>query len=260
LFSFYKSANAVLVLPKWLIIQDNQRAARVIVYNKSNVPKVVTFEWERRAINEEGKFVKLKPGETVNGYSPADPYIKFSPRKVVLQPKQNQKIRLMVQRPADMKQGEYRSHFAVHEEKLETAKNKSEGLKKQGMKGTIELSISTSIPVLLRHGETTIDYKITRAEIVKDEDLSHIDFTIENNSTRSIYGRVELECTYASGEVITETIRGIRLYVESKTIQKRFPIKVINTKNCQALKMKIFGKADREYLNKLVSEYDVYLM
>ena len=124
--------------------------------------------------------------------------------------------------------------------------------------GVFALQISTSIPVFLRHGPTKVNFSVSGAKITNDSDKTFLEYTILNESTRSLYGNVELACALSSeGDVQIESLGGIRLYAEAKRLNIKQEIKKINVNTCSSITVKVFGRADKDYLNKILAEYEV---
>jgi len=253
-------ANAVFVSPVLVIFEKHNRTARITINNRSKQTKVVTFDWQHRAMKPDGKIVKLKEGETSPGYRPADPYIKFSPRRVVLKPLQHQKIRLLVQRPADMEPGEYRSDLLIKEENYKEAERNVSAGKQKGISGEINFQVYKSIPVFIRHGDTHVNVKLQSAALITKDNKPHIHIELTNDSTRSLYGQIHLECQTASGEVIDEKFIMLRIYAEAKNI--KHDVKLfdrMDVSRCTSLKTKIIGRNDAEYAGKILSEINTTL-
>lgn len=249
-------AKAVHVSP-FMVVFDKNNAAVVTLNNRSNKAKVVTFQWARRYYNQQGVVKVLPEGQTAPGYRPADPYIKHSPRRVIIKPKTAQTVRLVARRPADMAPGEYRSHFTIMVEDLVSQKadpSKNAG----GVAGIVTMNVNTGIPVFIRQGETVIDAKIQQANIIQTPEGPALDVTVNNNGTRSLYTDVYVKCDGDAADN-GNYIGSLRLYVERKVAHKSYPItpKKMNLGQCANPVAKIIGVRDLEYGGKLVTETPV---
>ncbi len=242
---------ATFISPKRVIIADKQRAATITILNRSNKTMVYNFEWQRRAQQPNGKIKRLDEGENVAGYKPAEDYIVFSPRRVILKPGKKQRLRLLVRRPSDMAEGEYHSHFLI---KADPAKGEETKAKKT-FGGTIDIKTYAAMPVFLRHGQTYIDLNIKDARWYKKQDHEYISLFIENNSTRSIYALPKIECTTASGEISEISMPTIRAYPEWKGGVKEVPLPMgTSLANCAKTMISLYGNDDFEFRHKPVTE------
>lgn len=214
-------SHADYFLPKIVMIEHGARAATISIFNQSNYDKVYTFGWERRVQLPDGKRLKLDEGQTVEGYRPADDYLIYSPRQVVVPAGQSQKVRLLARRTADMLEGEYHSHFKISPDRLG---EKPPPEVNQGFGGVIELKTEFSLPVFLRHGKTNVDFEYQNIRTFEKEGRDHIGFTVLNNSTRSVHTNNLLECKI--GDKTHQVVNAlVRIYSESKSFPKELAFK-----------------------------------
>ena len=216
-------AYAVFVTPTIVTLDGNETTARITLNNRSPFTKVITLGWERRVLDDSGKVVLLEEGTTHPRYNPADPYIQYSPRRVILKPQQRQVIRLIVRKPQDLPEGEYRSHFLIQEENLidqELAQKTN-----KGVSGQVVVNIGKSIPVLLRHGQTAAEASFNSASFGTDEKGRKVlNYSVSFNGTRSIYAYVRLRCQI-DGEIKDFPVAPLRLYKERTLFEGRGIIK-----------------------------------
>ena len=245
-------AHAIFVSPTYVAFDKGKSTARLTLNNRSNQIKVITFEWERRAFDENGKTFFVEDGQVADNYSPADPYIEFSPRRVILKPMQRQTVRLIAKRPQDMASGEYRSHFLIKEEKIMNSPVKGEGEKK-GVAGEIIVNVNKSIPVFLRQGDTSVDVSLDKADMVSRGGKDFLDVSISNNSSRSIYGYVHLLCDVGN-EVLNFRVAPLRIFTEIDNITKSIPLSKVDTRQCNSIEGQVVGWNDFELSGRPLSQ------
>lgn len=250
-------AHATFVSPKRVTIPDGARAGQITIHNGTDQTMIYRFSWEDRAQKPGGEIMLLGEGETVPGYHSAKDMLKFSPRQVVLKPKSHQKIRILVQRPADLPEGEYHSHFLI---KAEPAGNGAldENKEQSGLKGLFHVRANVSLPVFLRQGATQINTSVDDAVLLNKGGRDLLKLKISNDSTRSFYARSELDCVSSDGKVESRTLPTVRIYTEVKSIDREMNVpKDFLLSGCTALKYKLMGTDDFEYKNKVISEINV---
>lgn len=251
------SAYAVFVTPVVVLFGKDQNTTRITLNNRSDKTKVVTFGWERRVLDQNGKARILQEGDPMPPtYHPLDPYVKFSPRRTILKPRQRQTIRLIAQRPQNMESGEYRSHFVIKEEDLvdQQAVKSSD---QNAVSGQVLVNLNKSIPVFLRHGETSVNAQLLNASYGRRENgKPSLDVSITNNSTRSVYAHIHLVCP---GEEVNATNRGVpvRLYAEVKNVTKSYKVKAEDVKTCPGLMAKLVPTNDAEFGGQVIAEIAV---
>ncbi|GJL85519.1 MAG: hypothetical protein DHS20C02_12940 [Micavibrio sp.] len=252
-------AWATFISPKRVMIEDKQRSARLTIHNGTDQTLVYRFEWEHRAQVAGGNVLLMKEGETVAGYRPAESMLRFSPRQVILKPNEHQRIRFLVQRPADMAEGEYHSHFLIKSEPMEEATPAPPPVvnPKTGIIGSLKVRTNASIPVFLRHGKTQVDFTLNSARLIQEDGLYYVRVQLNNNSTRSLYIKPELVC--GSGDNATSTIiRTIKLYTEGKSVNDDIPVpKAFDLSGCSSLQLKLSGTDDFEHKRKVITQIDV---
>ena len=124
-------SHAAFVSPTKVFIHDGRTSASVSIANTSDETLVYTFEWERRARSKDGKGMHLlQDGETFEGYRPADPYLVYSPRRVVVEPGETQRVRVFARRSKDMPPGEYRSHLKITADNVEPGQKNRDKLRR----------------------------------------------------------------------------------------------------------------------------------
>lgn len=253
------SAASAFVSPKRVMIEDRQSSRAITLFNSSNRPMVYTFEWERRVQLPDGTRKKLKDGETLEGYRPADEMLFYSPRQVVVPPGKFQVVRLLAKRPSNIEEGEYHSHLLIKPEPLaqkraqEESKSAedSENNPPKSVGGGMSVRTFMSIPIFVRHGTTNIDFAVRDVTLSKDQKTGRdrLDFVIDNNSTRSFYSKNTLECTKADGTVETINAGADRVYNESVTVPANYVLGVNQPAldQCEGLTLNIGAQSDFEY-------------
>lgn len=244
---FVSKSYAAFVSPTRVFINDGRNSSGISILNRSDETLVYTFEWERRVRSKDGKETfLLKDGETYDHYKPADPYLVFSPRRVVIEPGETQRVRIFARRPADMEPGEYRSHLKITSDSLEDPEKPNIS---EGFGGTLTIRPAMSIPVMLRTGKTVVDVKITGANIVREGNVDVAKIGMANSSTRSIYGWSLFKCTKPGvAEPVLAKSNGFRLYYETETLEEEFIVpKETPVSECSSLDVELYASRDLEY-------------
>ncbi len=250
--------QAAFISPTKIFIHDGQSTATLSISNMGDEALVYTFEWERRMLSKDGKTVTiLNEGETAEGYDPADPYLVYSPRRVVVQPGETQRLRIFVRRPKDMAPGEYRSHLKISSDSLHPKEKPVASASEFG--GVISVRTAVSIPVMLRTGKTEIKMDVLGSNIIKNGADNAVKVDIVNHSTRSIYGKSVFKCKLAgSGEVTATKSNGFRLYKESETLSDLFTIpSELDISKCSELNLELLSTRDPEYKDEPVATVKV---
>lgn len=150
-------ALATLVItPTRVTFDDRTRSAQVTLLNSGTEAGTYRVSFVRRHMKEDGSLIEVKEDEKGNF---SDEMIRYSPRQVTLPPGQSQVVRLMLRRPRDLTNGEYRSHMLF--QALPKPKNSIEQLESDNADNiVIEITplIGITIPVIVRHGELNASF------------------------------------------------------------------------------------------------------
>jgi len=205
--------------PKRVIFEGSQRSATVTLVN--NEPEAYTYRimWQMLRMNEQGKLERVNEGDDPGDLKIANDMIRYAPRQIRLEPGVAQTVRIMLRKPGNLADGEYRAHMLFMREPR-TVK-----MGEEGDKLAINLNIlyGMSIPIFVRQGELDADVEIDTVDAKRAGDKMSLDVQFERGGQRSVYGDVTVSWFGAGGEEnVLATVRGIGIYPEART--RRFEI------------------------------------
>jgi P pilus assembly chaperone PapD len=103
-------AGAVLfIYPTLIMFEGGERSATITLTNRGDATGTFETSWSELAMTDEGGLIK------VDGDTPwsIQRYVRYSPRRVTLEPSQSQVIKIALRRDQAVPEGEYYSHFKV---------------------------------------------------------------------------------------------------------------------------------------------------
>ena len=241
IFVFSLKAHATFISPGRIIIEANQNATTVRIINRSDQAYIYTFDWERRVQSPDSPKSRVLKEDDVPppGYIPADEYLIYSPRQVLVEPRGQQVVRLLARRPADMPAGEARSNLLVKPRPVEVVNDRRVGPNQFG--GGVRVIPQASVPVYLRTGQTFIDVNHENIQIFNKDGQPHISYTIVNNSTEHVFMAHDLVCERSGQDDIVGRIHVQRLYPEAKrlNIERAVPQAIPDPNSCEGLKLNL---------------------
>ena len=226
--SFQELVSAALVVtPTRIEFDARTRSEQVTLLNTGSESASYRISFKRRHMLEDGNLIEVKKGEKGNF---ADEMIRYSPRQVTLPPGKSQVIRLMLRKPRNLEDGEYRSHMLF--QALPKATNtlddnpdtKSEGI-------TIQLTpmIGITIPVIIRHG--TLDAALAIEDVKflaadKKNPQNRISLNMVREGTRSVYGDFKVTFTPEGNtvETVVSQIKGVAVYTPN--LNRRYALRL----------------------------------
>lgn len=228
---FPSAALADLMLyPTRVEIAGSKRSAQVELINRGQQAETYRISIVNRRMSDLGQ---ITPAETAQpGEQFADSMLRYTPRQVTLQPGGSQTVRISVRKPADLAPGEYRSHLQF--DRVPDSAGAAD-LENAARAAPNELSIvlkaliGASIPIIVRHGETTASVTLDSLMIERPGrgTAPELSFVFRRQGNRSTYG--DVVATYvAPGKKPIELARakGIAVYVPNTERRARLPLKL----------------------------------
>lgn len=220
-----QAAANLMVTPTRVVFDQRDRTAQVTLVNQGSESGDFRISFVRQNMTASGEFVTV--AEDQDGlYS--DPMVRFSPRQVRLPPGQSQVIRLMLRKPRDLADGEYRSHMlfqALPPPSSSSIENLAAGQNADDI--TIELIpiVGVSIPVIVRHGELSSKVSLGDARIVAVEGSQRLALDVERSGTSSAYGDIRVTFTPAGGEpLVVAQVNGVAVYANLDKRRLQIPL------------------------------------
>jgi P pilus assembly chaperone PapD len=195
---FALNAHAdILISPQRAVLSDNARQAVISLHNPGSVPRAYKLGWVERQVTEAGQIISLKDGENPRSIAAI---VRFSPRRVVVEPGQTQTVRLDYRPPANLQPGEYRSHLRIGMDPISDKNGNSQGTEvmrggdKDGLSFRIEALMSFSVPVFVRHGAGNAEVRISAIEPIveksKQGNVPALKVALTRSGEFSSYGRL----------------------------------------------------------------------
>jgi hypothetical protein len=208
---------------------DNRQAI-ISLHNPGKVPRAYSLKWVERRLNEDGQLTNIKEGENPSSITSM---VRFSPRRVVIEPGQTQTVRLDYRPPVDLKPGEYRSHLRIGMEPLTNSASGTAVMQgeREGMSFRLEALMSFTVPVFVRHGSSIATVQISAVEPSTITHDGMKDPALKVNLTRSgdfsAYGRLVVYQQMDAKAPVVEIgeAGGVAVYAEIGSMTREVPLK-----------------------------------
>ena len=224
----------VTVNPTRLILEDGQRSAAIKLINPADQTATYRISLINLEMKETGDIEELETAASsekrLESYFAQD-LLRYSPRQVVLPPRQAQIVRVQLMLPPGLEAGEYRSHMLFQEIPTQPGQG-NENQAETGINIELRAIYGVSIPIIVRQGETWAELEITDLELNKNtgSGTHELSLTINRLGNQSEYGDIEVSFTDNSGEkTLIAAVRGTAIYTD---VEKRdYKIGLRNTEN-----------------------------
>ncbi|MFC5344413.1 fimbria/pilus periplasmic chaperone [Brevundimonas staleyi] len=214
------------ISPRRVTFNESGRSASVYVFNQGDAPATYAVELVDRAMQADGQIVLASDvTEPMRSLSAAE-FIQYTPRRVTLQPRESQVIRVRVRPPATGEAHEYRTHLTV------TALPPEDSgftVDQAATAGADEVSLqvvalfSISIPLIIREG--AVDARagidgVKRLPAVDGAPNGAIQLDLVRLGANSVYGDVEIYAGDGPAERLVTMVRGVAVYpeIERRTV------------------------------------------
>ncbi|MDO9114070.1 MAG: molecular chaperone [Polaromonas sp.] len=193
----------LMLAPTRIVLEKNQRSAQLDLINNGEETATYRINLVNRRMSETGEFSVIdspRPGEQF-----ADELVRYSPRQVVLAPGRGQTVRILLRKPADLPAGEYRSHLQFDRvpEATGAASINAQGPALGPGEVGVQLTalIGVSIPVIVRHGDTSATVTLSGLELPKPApgQPSMLTVVLQRSGNRSVYGDLAVMFTPQGG-------------------------------------------------------------
>ncbi len=249
LAGFSPEAQALKVTLKRAVFEGPTRTATLTVINNTAEEQAYRLGWRQMRMTENQALVGVDDPKDAEGLRPVDELIRYAPRRILIPGGGTQQVRLLLRKPADLAEGEYRSHFWIQPEaeSVKFAPPSAEQAEAAKVRPVIQIKMLTgiTIPVIVRHGKLTVKATMTDARVSRDADGKNMNvgFTINREGTRSLYGDLKFTC---DGGVLAKQVKGIAVYTE---VNKRFmnfsiPYPEGGASACSKMKIEYIADAD----------------
>lgn len=236
-------AYALRVSLKRVTFEGSKRSEILTIINNSATPETYRLEWLKYRM-EDGKSALrlLEEGETADDVNWADDMIRFAPRRVTVPAGGSQQVRLLLRRPKDLQEGEYRSHLRILTEVPPKPFDKSKDPNLPNIQLRVQPGVS--LPVFVRHGKLEAQAEITNAKLSKIETGLNASFRLSRTGNRSVYGDFDFVCNDGGEEKILRQLRGIAVYTETSYRDLSFDLELSDTTVANCNSVEIIYRAD----------------
>jgi hypothetical protein len=214
--------GGISVSPKRVVFEGRTRSAEVMLINRANEPATYRISFENRRMKEDGSLEVVTAPDP--GQNFADNMIRYSPRQVVVPAGSSQTVRLLLRLPAELGDGEYRSHMVFSSVPAPSAGQTidPESLKPGEISVALIPTYVITIPVIVRAGAVSATASLSDFTLAKAGAGLALALKISRQGNRSTYGDVLV--TRAGGDDPVALIRGISVYTpnDSRTIAVPF--------------------------------------
>lgn len=260
------AAHAIKLTIKRVVFEGSKRTEVLTLINDSDEEQTYRISWRNMTMRDGKSFSPVEESEIIPGFNPADNMVIFAPRRITIPAGGSQQVRLMVRKPADLTDGEYRSHLWIRPEedvvKFTAPDDAAQAVDESATGVQIKMLAGANFPVIVRHGKTNASGTITNPTMTQQGDSFFVTLDLNREGNRSLYGDFQFTCLSGASPQRIHEIRGIAVYTETTTRHLEFKVKIPaeGVGICQSMRVSyLAGDKDPAFLGKAIAEVSVTL-
>ncbi len=223
-FMTYPSHADILITPTRVVFGERDRVQEVILVNTTNESRTYALTWLEMKQQSNLGYKKLDDDEA-EVFAKASDFVRFTPRRITLQPGENQRIKLLLRRTSNSQNKDYRSHLkftVIPNSVLQDNLNK-ENDDADGTSIKLNLFLNYSIPVVIKNQTSDQNVKFSNLEFIKKSDPirdATLTFALTKTSSGSAFGDITLLFKALDGNEFVPVgyNNNVSMYHESTTI------------------------------------------
>jgi P pilus assembly chaperone PapD len=222
-------AGDLLVAPTRVVFEGRQRTAELTLVNVGDAPATYRISFVHQRMDESGGTHQITDQE--NGGRYVDDLVRYSPRQVTLLPRVAQTVRMQLRLPAELEAGEYRSHllFRAVPANNPAAGDAATAAAPEGMSIQLTPIYGVSIPVIVRHGETSAKVTISDLELRQPSGADlfpTLKVVMSRTGNQSVFGNLTVAFVPVSGSpTVVGVVNGVAVYTPNAARRIAIPIR-----------------------------------
>lgn len=217
----------LLITPTRVVFEDRMRTAQVTLMNNGTEAGNFRISFINQNMTDEGDFEPVEEG-TPGKFS--NSMVKYSPRQITLPAGQSQVVRLMLRKPRDLEDGEYRSHMLFQSLPKANKSSLESFSQKETDNITVEIIpiVGISIPVIVRSGKINAEVTLSDAKYIAanaTNPKSRISVDIHRTGNSSVYGDFRVTYTPKNGlPTVVGISNGLAVYTPNTVRHYEIPL------------------------------------
>jgi len=213
--TFAQGVGDLVVTPTRIVFENRTRSAQVTLANRGSSTATFRISLIDMAMDADGQMATVPDGDpnSVVGM------VRYAPRQIDIAPGAHQVVRLSLRKPANLADGEYRSHMffrAVPPENAGRSVTDETNLQKNELRIQLIPIFGVTIPVIVRQGQLTMNVSISDAVHTPKTDKlpERLEVVLNRTGQRSAFGDLVAAYQPVDGgqEIIVGRISRIAVY------------------------------------------------
>lgn len=216
--------TAVLIAPTRVVFEGRTRATTVKLINPNKTSQTYKISLVSIRMDEYGTRTEVPEPNEAELF--ARSMVQFSPKRAVIPPQGWQTVRVMVKKPADLPEGEYRAQLKVSPvpgEKTPDSQGNTENIAIN-----IDIVFHVSIPIIIRHGKVDAAVAPLAPRLIARDQGHFLETKIERSGAASVFADVKAFFTPLDPpgkRIPVGEVKGISIYAQNPYQTVYLPVK-----------------------------------
>lgn len=205
------AGQGVLIAPTTVVIDARSRTTSLLLINPGTEPAEVEVSafFAYTVTDSAGQLQLHTPEVPDSGVVSAAEWIRLFPRRMTIQPKAQQTVRLLVSPPADLPDGEYWARLAVLARGGKVPITSSAD---SGVQVGLSIEVRTLLPLLYRKGKVTTGVALSNLRADRVHDSVIVRGRLERRGNAAMIGTVSGTVADSAGRVRASFSQPISTY------------------------------------------------
>lgn len=213
--AFAQGVGDLAVAPTRIVLEGRTRSAQISLLNRGTETAIYRISIINMQMTDSGEYKRVETSGIDEGH--ADKLVRHAPRQVKLEPGKSQIVRILLRKPADLSDGEYRSHILFQAvPNAETGQSVEMATSSQGLSIRLIVVPGITIPLIVRQGELAATASLSNIGLSKatgSENGPTLSIRINRSGTRSLFGDIAVTyITADGGEYVVGEINQLAVY------------------------------------------------
>ncbi|MEQ8196025.1 MAG: fimbria/pilus periplasmic chaperone [Rhodospirillales bacterium] len=240
-----QGAGDLVVSPTRVVFEGRDRSAQLSLVNKGSGTATFRISFVNMRMSDTGNLFEINKGKPDEKF--AEKLIRYAPRQVTLKPGASQAIRLLLRKPGDLKDGEYRSHLMFRAVPKGGAAS-IERPKGEGVRVELVPVYGITIPVIVRHGQADVEARLDGLAIkppAEGKKTPRLSLRIHRKGNASAFGN--LTVTYSKGgkDLVIGQLNRLAVYVPNTSRTAEIELRVPDGVSLKGGKIKVEYKTEK---------------
>ncbi len=257
--AFAQGAGNLIVAPTRVVLEGRTRTAQLTLSNTGSTSATYRISIVNLRMNDDGSVTRIT--EPDDGQYFAEKLFRYSPRQITLAPGKAQAVRILLRKPKDLKEGEYRSHIffrGVPQEGGQSVNTVDAG---DGVQIRLIPIYGITLPIIVRHGRTDLSVGLSELKInppTEEVKLPTLSFRVARDGSQSAFG--DFTATYVSGsgeKTVIGEIQRLAVYTPNKSRVVTAALRVPDGLQLSGGQINLTFRATEDEGGKLLAETDI---